>query len=188
MLTTTLTITRQGRHLIRDSQAVHRTLLHATGGDKHLWGTPDPQHLVVRHPTPVDWLTSLPGVAAQAVTTPTAPHIAGEPIRFAIIANPTRAQPVKGKRGKVRALPPEKWTAWLDRKLGDALNLHTIESTAMPTATGKKDAMRTVHRRVLFTGTATVKTPETLHTLMREGIGRGKAYGCGLLLTERITT
>ena len=57
---------------------------------------------------------------------------------------------------------------------------------AMGTATGLKPGMRTKHRRALFHGTARVKDATKLHTLMRNGVGRGKAYGCGLLITQEM--
>jgi CRISPR system Cascade subunit CasE len=37
------------------------------------------------------------------------------------------------------------------------------------------------HTRLQFDGTATIKDPDQLRTKITEGIGRGKAYGCGLL-------
>ncbi|MFD6434343.1 type I-E CRISPR-associated protein Cas6/Cse3/CasE [Streptomyces venezuelae] len=37
------------------------------------------------------------------------------------------------------------------------------------------------HHRVRFDGTATIVAPDLLRTALQKGIGRGKAYGCGLL-------
>ncbi|MBA5224112.1 type I-E CRISPR-associated protein Cas6/Cse3/CasE [Streptomyces griseoaurantiacus] len=37
------------------------------------------------------------------------------------------------------------------------------------------------HSRTQFDGTATVIDPDQLRTVLQSGIGRGKAYGCGLL-------
>ncbi|MFK0172604.1 type I-E CRISPR-associated protein Cas6/Cse3/CasE [Streptomyces sp. NPDC090306] len=55
-----------------------------------------------------------------------------------------------------------------------------------PTSTGNpgrdpKNTNRVHHHRVRFDGTATVIDPDQLRAAIRQGIGRGKAYGCGLL-------
>ena len=182
MLTTTITM-RNRRNLLHDSQTVHRTLMHACMGVRPLWGTPDMLHLVVRHESPVDWVREFPD-AQQCVTLPTEVPITGVPVRYAMIGNPITNVTQPGGRGKRVPAPPEKWKSWCERRLGDALNLTLIDSTLLPTATGKKNTMKTTHQRVLFTGEATVKNQEALAQVMRDGTGPGKAYGCGLLLVE----
>lgn len=184
MLTSTLTLNRKARGLMRDTQAVHRTLMHACQGVRPLWGMPDHHHLVVRHERPVDWVASLDGVVQQAVTVPTTTPETGVPVRYAIIANPVVSITVPGKRGKRTPAPPEKWNAWLERRLGEALNLRSIDGTLLGTAHGKRHDTRVLHTRVLFTGDATVRNRAALETVLRDGAGPGKAYGCGLLLVE----
>lgn len=188
MLTSTLTLTRAARDLMRDSQSVHRTLMHACRGQRPLWGAPDMSTLVIQHDTPVDWTASMPGIIRQAVTIPTTTPITGAPIQWAVIANPTAAIMQPGaKRGKRRALPPEKWNIWVERKLAAGINIHSIDGCALPTARGTKQTMRTQHRRVLFTGTGTVSNRADLTALQYDGVGPGKAYGCGLLIvTEAV--
>ncbi|MEU6284804.1 type I-E CRISPR-associated protein Cas6/Cse3/CasE [Streptomyces sp. NPDC047028] len=44
-----------------------------------------------------------------------------------------------------------------------------------------KNSNRIHHHRVRFDGTATIINPDVLRTAVHSGIGRGKAYGCGLL-------
>lgn len=184
-LTTTLTTNKKSTHLMKDTQAIHRTLTHATNGTQHQWAQPDQHHLIVRHQHPIDWNNTLTGIITQAITTPTTTPITGAPITYGLIANPTWAQSQgHGQRSKRRALPPEQWNQWLERKLGDALNLHHIDCTALPTAIGKRHTTHTIHRRVLYTGEATVKNHEQLDKILHTGIGSGKAYGCGLLLTQ----
>ncbi|WP_405634302.1 type I-E CRISPR-associated protein Cas6/Cse3/CasE [Streptomyces sp. NBC_00056] len=46
---------------------------------------------------------------------------------------------------------------------------------------GRENSRRIRHTRVRFDGTATVIDPEQLRAALRNGIGRGKAYGCGML-------
>ncbi|MHC9556115.1 hypothetical protein [Corynebacterium diphtheriae] len=88
-LTTTLTLTKNARHLTKDTQAIHRTIAYATG-ETNLWGLPDPHHLIIRHKTPINWDQAMPGIIKQAITTPTPTPITGTHIRWGIIANPTK--------------------------------------------------------------------------------------------------
>ncbi|KAA8723228.1 type I-E CRISPR-associated protein Cas6/Cse3/CasE [Corynebacterium phocae] len=182
MLTTTLTLNSHARGLVRDSQALHRTLAFATGG-QHLWGLPDDHHLVVRHEAAIDWVAQLPGILRQAVTTPTEVPVTGAPVRWAIIANPVKSLPRPGaKRGKLAPLDPQSYGAWIERKLSPALNPKFIRAEHLPPAIGRKPGGRTTHHRAMLTGTATVKNQAQLEHLLTTGVGRGKAYGCGLLL------
>lgn len=188
-LLTTLTLTRHARRLTRDTQALHRTLHHAIG-DRGLWALPTPRTLVIQHSSQIPWDDRMPGIIASQLTTHRPINHQGQQIEWALIANPVAAVVPKGApprtRGKRRPLPPEKWNAWIQRKLGAALDLHRIDGTALPTGVGTRHTMRIVHRRVLFTGNATVTNPDELTSLLDHGVGPAKAYGCGLLLTQEV--
>jgi CRISPR system Cascade subunit CasE len=51
--------------------------------------------------------------------------------------------------------------------------------TGTNTRAGRGNPIR--HHRVRFDGTATIIDPDQLRAAIHNGIGRGKAYGCGLL-------
>lgn len=77
---------------------------------------------------------------------------------------------------------------WWERQAEAAglkpLTLHSHPLDAASGRAGKRDTQstRTVrHARTQFDGTAAIIDPELLRTKIIEGIGRGKAYGCGLL-------
>ena len=183
---TTCTLTRSANRITRDSQAMHRTLKHDIAGH-FLWSLPDSRTLVVQHDEAVHWPDVMPGVIDRTHTTTSTTPITGAPIKWAMIANPTKSIPVEGKRGKRTPLPPEQWKAWVARKLDGAINVHTIDATRLPTARGRRHTMTVTHRRVMFTGTGTVASQQTLADLQRDGVGAGKAYGCGLLIVQEAT-
>ncbi|MFF5719368.1 type I-E CRISPR-associated protein Cas6/Cse3/CasE [Streptomyces buecherae] len=54
-------------------------------------------------------------------------------------------------------------------------------ATAVPGNKHRRAGNHVHHHRVRFDGTATIIDPDLLHQAIRDGIGRGKAYGCGLL-------
>lgn len=176
---------RGRRNFLWDAQAVHRTLAHAADGEKLLWAVPDKTHLVVRHEHPIDWASSLGRNLHQATTIEEDNPITGEHVFYALIANPTIAKSRgAGKRGIVQPLPESEWHTWAHCKLSDALNIHTMGIAHLPAAVGKKKDRTVTHTRIIITGHATVRNADTLQALKEHGIGRGKAYGCGLLLTE----
>lgn len=183
---TTCTLSRRANHITRDSQAMHRTLKHDIPG-RFLWSLPDPRTLVVQHDEPVHWPDVMTGVISRTHTTTTSTPITGAPIQWAMIANPTKATRIKGQRGKRTPLPPEEWKTWVARKLDGAINIHTIDTTRMPIARGKRHTMTVTHQRVMYLGTGTVANRQALADLQRDGVGPGKAYGCGLLLVQEVT-
>ncbi|WP_151530555.1 MULTISPECIES: type I-E CRISPR-associated protein Cas6/Cse3/CasE [Corynebacterium] len=182
----TIKINRNGRGLLRDAQAVHRTLLHATGGARPLWGCPSPHGLVVRHDAPVDWKTAMAGVADGYTTRVEEIPAPGAEITFGLIGNPAKAEKREGTRGKITALPEAEWDTWLLRKLAPALDIPhlTLGHVPLANAHGVKPQRRVTLRRVMFRGEAIVNDQIVLAQLLANGVGRGKAYGCGLLLVE----
>ena len=181
---TTCALTRKARRLTHDSQAMHRTLAHIAHGH-HLWGLPDAHTLVIQHDKPIHWPGVMPGVIDRTHTIETTTPITGAPIEWAIIANPTKARSQgPEKRGKVTPLEPGLWKKWIERKTAGAINIHDVDATPLPTARGQRHTAVVTHRRVLFNGTGTVANHDLLAALQNEGIGRGKAYGCGLLIIQ----
>ncbi|MGW2886430.1 type I-E CRISPR-associated protein Cas6/Cse3/CasE [Streptomyces griseoruber] len=57
--------------------------------------------------------------------------------------------------------------------------LDTAQATRQSTQRG--DSQRIRHHRVRFDGSAAITNPDLLRQKITEGIGRGKAFGCGLL-------
>ncbi|MDX6740250.1 type I-E CRISPR-associated protein Cas6/Cse3/CasE [Actinocorallia sp. A-T 12471] len=110
----------------------------------------------------------------------------GRRVRYRITANATRKLGLNTTAGRPKEVVPlhgaeaEEW--WQRQAESSGLSLHTLESTPLDQATGtRRDKNRVVHARTRFDGLATVTDPAALSSRLRVGIGRGKAYGCGLL-------
>ncbi|MGA5321604.1 type I-E CRISPR-associated protein Cas6/Cse3/CasE [Streptomyces seoulensis] len=77
----------------------------------------------------------------------------------------------------------EWWTRQADGAGLRPLTLHSLPLDAArstrPNASGTTASIR--HARVRFDGTATITDTDLLRRKITDGIGRGKAYGCGLL-------
>lgn len=107
--------------------------------------------------------------------------------RFRLCANPVHAVcEESGTRGKITAHVTTaqqcKWLLDRAQKHGFALrdgDFDVVQSRWMDFS--KHDANRVVIRQVTFEGVLTITDADVLREAMTYGIGRGKAYGCGLL-------
>ncbi|OQR59299.1 type I-E CRISPR-associated protein Cas6/Cse3/CasE [Streptomyces maremycinicus] len=123
----------------------------------------------------------------------------GRTVRYRCAASPVR-KPGASTRSlySLPAVVPlngaaadEWWQRQADKAGLKALTLHSQPADAVhdrqqPSAAGPENKgsgtrNRVRHHRVRFDGTATVIDPDLLRDAIRDGIGRGKAYGCGML-------
>ncbi|MER5784886.1 type I-E CRISPR-associated protein Cas6/Cse3/CasE [Streptomyces mobaraensis] len=115
----------------------------------------------------------------------------GRRLSYRCDANPVR-RPSSTTREVYRNLPSvvalhgRHADDWWYRRAGLAgLKIHTHLSHPLDAAVGRRgkgrDAQRVRHHRVRFEGTAEIVDPDALRAAMTGGIGRGRAYGCGLL-------
>lgn len=131
--------------------------------------------------------------------------VPGRRLAFRLVANPTRSAPPAGepgKRGRGARRPlhrPEEQVAWLIRqgeRHGFAVPAASdgapdVAASPLPPLVGRKaddrprarngDRLRITVQPVCFDGRLIVTDPDAFTTALREGIGRAKAYGCGLL-------
>ncbi len=110
----------------------------------------------------------------------------GIQVRYRIVANPTKRSPVheSAKRGELRPLVGEEALTWWQRKADEAgleLTAAEIIDTNKLTGTRSKNRQQIVITATTIEGVATVNTPHLVRGSILSGIGRGRAYGCGLL-------
>ncbi|WP_049579204.1 type I-E CRISPR-associated protein Cas6/Cse3/CasE [Nocardiopsis sp. SBT366] len=165
------------------SKAVRRALAPAPGTEARvLWTRLSPTMLVVSSDTAPAW-GKIPGAVSASIQ-PMTRHVEGETVRWELVTAPTAQREVApseegGKpRSKKVALPEEKFEAWLDQKLGEALQVTAAEWKRL----GGRPA------RHHFTGEAVVRDSEALQELALNGVGGGTATGAGLLLTSPLET
>lgn len=114
---------------------------------------------------------------------------AGDRVEIRIIANPAFRERDTGKRkAHVGAADQARW---LSRRLVDN-GLDTGPERVVPSApaalTGRKKDGRRIHLVICdFIAQGTVVDTGLFHQALTHGVGHGKAYGCGLLLTRRLT-
>ncbi|MFE1407802.1 type I-E CRISPR-associated protein Cas6/Cse3/CasE [Streptomyces sp. NPDC058770] len=156
--------------------------------------TPTGPHLLVQSTHEPD-TNRLPDGYGTALTRPLDTLIEairpGLPIRYRCVASPVR-KPGATTRALYN-LPPvvpltgpaadEWWLRQADLSGLKPLTLHSHPLDAIQGERHSPDAptQRIRHARTQFDGTAAIIDTDLLRTKILNGIGRGKAYGCGLL-------
>ncbi|MGW1143652.1 type I-E CRISPR-associated protein Cas6/Cse3/CasE [Streptomyces sp. NPDC002454] len=115
----------------------------------------------------------------------------GRRLSYRCDANPIRrpsrtTREVYGNLPPVVALHGRHADDWWHRRAGLAgLKVHTHLSHPLDPAVGCRGkgvgAQKVRHHRVRFEGTAEIVDPDALRAAMTGGVGKGRAYGCGLL-------
>ncbi|MET9483301.1 type I-E CRISPR-associated protein Cas6/Cse3/CasE [Streptomyces sp. NPDC006638] len=116
----------------------------------------------------------------------------GMVVNYRCVANPVRKPRATAgetrKRPPVVALSGNAAVEWWERQ-SNAGGLEPLHISALPLASVRGDRrsqgptakQRIQHARTQFDGTARILDAELLREKLATGIGRGKAYGCGLL-------
>ncbi|QKW07780.1 type I-E CRISPR-associated protein Cas6/Cse3/CasE [Streptomyces sp. NA04227] len=139
-------------------------------------------------------LAKLPEGYGQTATRPLDPLLgllrSGLEIRYRCTASPVRKPGATTralyKLPEVVALHGADADEWWQRQ-ADAAGLKVLSLHSQPldaatgTRGGQEDRQRIRHARTRFDGVAVIVDPDQLRTKLTAGIGRGKAYGCGLL-------
>lgn len=120
---------------------------------------------------------------------------AGQRLRFRLRASPTLATFHPGERGRRVPLRGEvEQIDWLGRQ-GERLGFHvaTVVVAGTSTVYGVKRAregdetLAITHQAALFEGILEVADSARFQKALREGVGRGKAYGLGLLSVAELS-
>lgn len=143
--------------------------------------------VTARAPLHTDIWSSHPVVTSVTDTGNPVPELAaGDEVRFLARVNADRSEPVLGGRGKKKPIvDPEQLGAWFRRRVDGVLSvieddpLRTmIVNTEGVTTSREKGAKWTSH---VVLGTAVVQDSESACALVVDGLGRGKAFGFGML-------
>ncbi len=155
--------------------------------------TPTGAHILLQSTHPPD-LARLPEDYGTARTQPLNALLdalqPGRAVRYRCVASPVRKPGATTRAAyHLPAVVPltgaaaDEW--WLRQTHACGLTAHTLHAQPLDAARGTRGTPGTEqhirHTRTRFDGTATITDPHLLRTKITEGIGRGKAYGCGLL-------
>ena len=143
---------------------------------------PDGDIVLVQSAVLFDLLPS----AAQAKSVPPA---AWEIQTGSLVRLRAAVNPIRRHRDKVTVVPETETSVWLDARLAHCLaHLEIITQWRRTCVTRNKRKAAVPARLVVETldCVATVTDGDAFEMVRREGLGRGRAYGCGLVTAQRI--
>ncbi|MER6126701.1 type I-E CRISPR-associated protein Cas6/Cse3/CasE [Streptomyces sp. NPDC001795] len=114
----------------------------------------------------------------------------GQRVRFLLDANATKAIPRTGQRGKRVGLGTAEISAWWERQASRA-GLATVEvrnQSLGPVIASRAARNPTFLQATRLGGVAVITDPVALQRAVLSGIGRGRAFGLGLLCLRRADT
>lgn len=147
-----------------------------------------PLKVLVQSPQEPNWQPLLGDgrVSGARTFTTDCTYRAGQTLGLRVIANPSRK--LRSPKRRVSLTDPNQVRAWLHRRLlehGLSAAMDDIDVGPPRWIGGTKesgDRFQLV-TRTLHAG-ATVLDATRVHDLLRGGLGQGKSYGCGLVLTH----
>jgi CRISPR system Cascade subunit CasE len=124
------------------------------------------------------------------------PLDAGLRLCFLLVANPVKTINDEGERQNARGetkkcrvplVREEDRRDWIERKFQDAASIETLVIEPMLPLRFRKNRESRAGKiqPVSFQGILKVKAPDAIITLVKNGIGPAKAFGCGLLSLAR---
>lgn len=195
---------------MRNPYDIHRRLWHLFPGEAHETresgeqarqgflfrveeqGTGQPARLLVQSrlaPARADGLLLLGSREIQPAPS------AGQRLAFVLTANPVKtitdaqrnAKPDKqSEKCRVPLIKEDEQRDWLARKLTDAATLERADILPHAPLYFRKGKRGGKLATCTFEGVLRVDAPELLTSLLENGIGPAKAFGCGLLLVRRL--
>lgn len=203
MFMTRMALNRRRRgamKLLTDAHAMHAAIASAFPADpgRTLWRVDrngDQTLLFIVSSTPPDlthiveqagWPTIEKGWETKSYEPFLESLTAGQSVHFRLAANPVRSLAQSGAaRGKISPhVGVTNQTRWLvdrSRELGLDLSTQNVLVTTSDTVRLVRDGKKIGLARAVFEGTTSVSDPESLRTTLCSGIGRGRAFGLGML-------
>lgn len=192
----------RGQRVVRDPQALHKALMRAfpadiggRAGAELLYRIEAEDVVLAQYAAPADWAalgSDLSAATAKSIEEAHAALRAGQLLRFLIHANATFDAVVDGKRRRTAIRDAPRQVEWLLRKLADAgCQPHEAEGIPQVVAgdtwqqRSPRGDTRMTHQGVAFRGALVVDDADRLRDALRRGVGRGRAYGFGLLTVAR---
>lgn len=116
----------------------------------------------------------------------------GQAWGFRLTANPTHTVTQNGRKQVLGHVTPSQQLGWLlDRqeqlgvRLADTAGESTVQLVGRDVRKFKRQGSTVTLATASFSGLLTVADPDRLRSALIGGVGRGKAYGCGLMTLAR---
>ena len=184
-------MSRQEMRMLGDVYILHKTIMAGFKADQNhsrVLFRLEPEvrdglaHILVQSKVKPSWSTS--GVVNAQVKEFYPVFRQGVKLRFRLRANPTVTR--NGKRyGLIRDQSLEEWLRKKEKNLGVQFHSMSIVDEGYITGSKNRESHRLNLKTVLYDGILTVTDVRLLEKAFSQGIGSGKAFGCGLMSLAR---
>ncbi len=190
------------RRAMRNPALMHRLLMGAFAPDVGgrlgaglLYRVEDERRILAQYAAPAVWAKLGQDMKGSETRGAGQAHEALRPgmqLRFLLHANATFDGVVDGRRRRTAIRDAARQVGWLQRKLVDAGAEPALDNGRLALSVGQTWSQRglrgdqaIVHQGVVFAGVLVVLDADQLRVALRAGVGRGRAYGFGLLTVAR---
>lgn len=181
---------RSVRNDLADVQSMHRTMQRSVESDRQtsnlLWQVITGTGCVaVQSDEPQTWGHLPPGYLKQPPAAVAEQRIVDPGVIDAVsLVNPTRVQtdPATRRKRRLELTHPDEIKEWLRRRFQHTGTVVDSELGARVSLVGRKDRMTMLLVACQIRVRVNVTDVRAFNNLIRVGVGRGKAYGCGLLI------
>jgi CRISPR system Cascade subunit CasE len=179
------------RRDLSDVQELHRTIQNSVGSDRSnsgcLWQVlTESAAVLVRTAESQSWNHLPQGYLRKPPSTvDEPPFVNGLVYDLVGMVNPTRSKFVRGQRGKRQFINSKAdRRKWLETRLAGACELVDYDEGGTVSLKGNRRGSTLVVVGVQVRARVRVIDADLLSSLMVEGVGRAKAYGCGMLVAR----
>lgn len=178
---TRLTLTPEGQRL--NPRELHTMIAWAyDGSGRVLWVQPR-RDLLICQAASEPRLDRLVGIIADAAVNQYSPSFeAGQRVELSGVMNPTQNVPCGNRKTRRSHLPPDLHADWWNARLHGVVTVEEVRVEQIHPIKVRKPGHLVTIARSGFHSLGTVIDPTRLAWLVANGVGDGRAYGCGLLL------
>lgn len=195
---TTAVLSKAADPIVRDAHQMRCMIGHLTGadhdahegdGERALWCQPTPEVVIVQtRGAPVNWAMA-PGLTTKtAHASVRTDYMIGDHVTMMLVAetDKTKNERAPGERAILRRYRAPRTEPeirrWVTERIGDAVDIVNLNIESMDPIRAAKKTGRFGVGRTAIHATGRVTDPTALARHIEVGVGRGKAYGCGLLM------
>lgn len=177
---TEIHLNRLGRGIVYDAALVHRIITVSTGDPKSVWCSPRPGILLVqtRFPLSAETFSKEASSIRQAQTILN--FDTGARVEVSGVVSATKCR--ERKRIPIKCEDAPKWVS--NHLLGCRAEIDSVQN--LSPAQGDHCGHRIITCRLAFHGYATVTDQAAFAEVLKNGIGKGKRFGAGLILAKKV--
>lgn len=175
-----MTLTKRGKHVARDVSAIHGLISDSLGREPHQWADPRQGKIIIRSNVKP---AIIGGYIKEVQSLEESPVEDGDNVQFSLLGHTVT------RNGKtetpIRDDSDGRLTKWLHTRVTPAMRVTGLNIEPLSPVKGTRWGKRIVLCATAYAGVGVVENAELVNDLLRNGVGRAKRFGFGLLIVGR---